>query len=207
MIKETLGLGLRPRYVVFDTHHTAGWFTRMLDRMGVEWVGTLHPRTIVFWGGRRQPVRELGERLGLKWRAQLGLRATAVRVYAPKYGNLRLVVTRNRHSNREYLVTNQPGADLTTVVIRKRSRWSIETLFRDSKQFGGLEACQCWVDQAMVRHVGLVLLTFVVLQLMRRSPTESMGAVKERWQLEVTRDGQPPPPPLKACPPHLRATA
>jgi hypothetical protein len=49
------------------------------------------------------------------------------------------------------------------VVKRKMSRWSVETLFRDPKQYGGLEACQCWVDQAMVRHVGLVLLNFVVL--------------------------------------------
>jgi len=36
---------------------------------------------------------------------------------------------------------------------------------------------------------------------------ESIAAVKERWQLTVTRQGQPPPPPLKACPAHLRATA
>jgi SRSO17 transposase len=116
-------------------------------------------------------------------------------------------VTRNRHGNHEYIVTNDSGADLTTVVWRKVSRWSIETLFRDTKQYAGLEACQCRVDQAMVRHVGLVLLTFVVLQLMRRTSEESVGSVKECWQLEVLRDGQSPPPLLKACPPHLRATA
>ncbi len=63
----------------------------------------------------------------------------------------------------------------------------------------GLEACQCRVDQAMVRHVGLVLLTFVVLQMMRRSEEESLGSVKEHWQLEVMRDGESPPPLLKAC--------
>lgn len=204
---EILGSGLTFRYLVFDTHYSAGWFTRMLTRMGVEWVGTLHPRTIVFYRGKRQKVCELGTKLRLRWRKQLGLRATAVRVYAPKYGNLRLVVTRNRHSNHEYIVTGELDADLTMVVMRKRSRWSIETIFRDTKQFGGLEACQCWVDQAMVRHVGLVLLTFVVLQMMRRSPTESVGLVKERWQLAVTQHGQPPPPPLKAAPAHLRATA
>lgn len=85
--------------------------------------------------------------------------------------------------------------------------WVLETIFRDSKQFAGLEACQCWTDQAMVRHVALVLLTFVVLQLLRRDPTETVGAVKERWQLAVTQAGEMPPPPLKAAPAHLRATA
>lgn len=204
---EILGRGLSFRYLVFDTHYSAGWFTRMLSRMDIEWVGTLHPRTIIFYRGKRQQVCKLGKRLQLKWRRRLGLRATAVRVYAPKYGNLRLVVTRNRHSNYEYIASGTVEADLTTVVMRKRSRWSIETIFRDTKQFGGLEACQCRVDQAMVRHVGLVLLTFVVLQMMRRSSEESVGKVKERWQLAVTQHGQPPPAPLKAAPAHLRATA
>lgn len=59
----------------------------------------------------------------------------------------------------------------------------------------------------MVRNVGLVPLTFVVLQVLRRTSEESVGAVKERWQLAVIRDGQIAPAPLKACPPELRPTA
>jgi hypothetical protein len=97
-------------------------------------------------------------------------------------------------------------ANLTTMVVRKRSRWSVETGFRDSKRFTGLEACQCWVNQAQARHVGLVFLTFVVLQILRVTSDESVGAVKERWQLAVIRDGEVPPPPLRACPPELRLT-
>ena len=195
------------RYIVFDTHYTAGWFTKRLARLGLTWQGTLDPRTNVVWRGRRQAVGALAERSKLKWRSQLGVRATAVRVYAPKYGQLQLVVVRTRHGNWEYLVTNDGVADLTTVVERKRTRWPIETVFRDSKQFAGLEACQCWVDQAMVRHVALVLLTFVVLQLLRRAASEPVGAVKEGWQLAVIRAGEVPPAPLRACPPELRPTA
>jgi hypothetical protein len=195
------------RYIVFDTHYTAGWFTKRLARLGLTWQGTLDPRTNVVWRGRKQAVRVLAERIKLKWRSQLGVRATALRVYAPKYGQLQLVVVRNRHGNWEYLVTNDGVADLTTVVERKRARWPIETVFRDSKQFAGLEACQCWVDQAMVRHVALVLLTFVVLQLLRRLANEPVGSVKERWQLAVIQAGETPPLPLRACPPELRPTA
>jgi hypothetical protein len=198
---------LPTRYIVFDTHYTAGWFTKRLARLGLTWQGTLDPRTNVVWRGQKQAVRALAERIKLKWRGQLGLRAKALRVYAPKYGQLQLVVVRNRHGNWEYLVTNDGGADLTTIVERKRARWSIETVFRDSKQFAGLEACQCWVDQAMVRHVALVLLTFVVLQLLRRSANEPVGTVKERWQLAVIRAGEAPPVPLRSCPPELRSTA
>lgn len=59
----------------------------------------------------------------------------------------------------------------------------------------------------MVRHIALVLLTFVVLQRLRIDPSEPIATVKERWQLAITRHGEPPPPPLKACPAHLHATA
>jgi len=194
-------------YIVGDSHYTAGWFTKQLTRLGLTWHGTLDPKTSVVWRKRKQAVRELARTLKLRWRAKLGVRAMALQVYAPKYGHLRLVVTRNRHGNYEYLVSNDLQADLTTMVMRKRSRWSVETVFRDSKQFIGLEACQCWVDQAMVRHVGLVLLTFVVLQLLRTTPSESVGVVKERWQLAVLRDGEVAPSPVRACPPELRPTA
>jgi SRSO17 transposase len=207
MLKEVLGSGLRPKYIVFDTHYSCGWFTKFVGRLELIWVGTLHPCTIVLWRGHRRSVAELAKTLSLKWRKRLGMRAAAVSVYAPKYGALRLFVTRNCHANYEYIVTNDSGADLTSVVERKMSRWQVETLFRDTKQYAGLEACQCRVDQAMVRHVSLVLLAFVVLQMMRRSAEESVGSVKERWQLEVIRDGESPPGLLKACPPHLRPTA
>jgi SRSO17 transposase len=207
LVRVVVTSRLPVQYIVGDTHYTAGWFTKRLARLGLTWQGTLDPKTTIVWRGRRQAVRELEPQLRLKWRQQVGLRAVALRVYAPKYGHIRLVVTRNRHGNYEYLASNALQADLTTMVVRKRSRWSVETVFRDSKQFSGLEACQCWVDQAMVRHVGLVLLTFVVLQLLRTTPDESVGAVKERWQLAVIRNGEVALPPLRACPPELRPTA
>jgi SRSO17 transposase len=207
LVTAVVQAGLPVRYIVFDTHYTAGWFTKRLNRLDLTWHGTLDPKTIVTWRGKRQAVRELASRLPLKWRDHLGVRARALRIYAPKYGQLRLVVTKNRHGNFDYLVSNDLVAELTTMVVRKRSRWSVETVFRDSKQFAELEACQCWVDQAMVRHVALVLLTFVVLQLLRHSPDEPVGTVKERWQVAVIQDGEHPPPPLRACPVELRGCA
>jgi hypothetical protein len=76
-----------------------------------------------------------------------------------------------------------------------------------SGRHASLERCQSWVDQAMVCHVALVLLSFVVLQVLGRQPDEPLAAVKERWQLAVLRNGEQPPAPLRACPPQLRPTA
>jgi hypothetical protein len=92
-------------------------------------------------------------------------------------------------------------------VERKRRRWSIETMFRDSKRFASLEGSQCRLDQALVRHIALVFLTFVILQLLRARPDKAVASVKERWQLALVRDGERPPLPLRACPPELRPTA
>ena len=204
MLRELVAAGCPAAYLVGDTAYTGGCVSKAAGRLGLVWVGTLSPRTTVVYRGQRQAVRDLAGRLKLKWRPQLGVRAVALRVYAPAVGQVRLVVLRNGHGNFEYLVSNAWATDLTTLVQRKRSRWRIETIFRDTKQLAGLGACQGWVDQALVRHVALVFLTFVVLQLLRRDPQETVGAVKARWQGEVLRDGQPPPQPLRTAPPEFR---
>jgi hypothetical protein len=189
MLRELVAAGCPAAYLVGDTAYTGGCVSKAAGRLGLVWVGTLSPRTTVVYRGQRQAVRDLAGRLKLKWRPKLGVRAIALQVYAPAVGQVRLVVLKNRHGNFEYLVTNARATDLSTLVYRKRSRWRIETIFRDTKQLAGLAACQCWVDQALVRHVALVFLTFVVLQLLRRDPQETVGAVKARWQGEVLRDG------------------
>jgi len=207
LVTTVVAARLPAAYLVFDTHYTASWFTKRLARLGLTRQGTRDPKTHVIWRGHKQAVRDVAPQLRLKWRPRLRLRATALTVVAPKYGTLRLVVVRNRHGNWEYVVSNVVTADLTTLVERKRARWPIETVFRDTKQFAGLQACQCWVDQAMVRHVALVLVTFVVTQLLRQTVDEPVAAVKERWQLLVVRDGEVPPQPLRAAPPEFRSTA
>lgn len=204
MLHEVVAAGCPAAYLVGDTSYTGGLVSKAAGRLGLIWQGTLSPRTTVVYRGRRQAVRDLAGRLKLKWRPARGVRAIALTVYAPSAGLVRLVVLKNEHGNFEYLVTNALTADLTTIVRRKRSRWRIETIFRDTKQLAGLAACPAWVDQAMVRHVALVLLTFAVLQLLRRDPQETVGAVKARWQDEVLRDGETPPQPLRAAPPEFR---
>ena len=204
MLREVVAAGCPAAYLVGDTSYTGGIVSRAAGRLGLTWQGTLSPRTTVVHRGRRQAVRDLAAGLKLKYRAALGVRAAALTVYAPSAGRVRLVVVRNEHGNFEYLGTNDLAADLTPVVLRKRSRWRIETVFRDTKQLAGLGACQGWVDQALVRHVALVFLAFVVLQLLRCDPQETAGAVKARWQDEVLRDGQTPPQPLRAAPPEFR---
>jgi SRSO17 transposase len=207
MLREVLASGLRVEYVTFDTHYTSRAITKMLTRLGVSWVGSLQDKTIVVWRGRRQSLAEVMARVRLKWRKGVQVRATILTLYTPNYGHLRVVVAKNSRGTLFTVASHDLTADLATLVRRKRSRWSVETVFRDTKQFVGLQACQSWVDAAMVRHVALVLLTCVVLQRLRCRPDECVGQVKLRWQVQVIRQGDRPPPPLTAAPAHLRSTA
>jgi len=196
MIVDVVQQGLPTDYIVFDTLYTSGWLTKKISRLGLTWVGVLHPRTTVCYRHQRRSAATLADYLKLKWRSRLQLRAASIVAYLPKYGTLRLVVTRNRHGNVEVLATNHLDGNLTTIVLRKRSRWSVETLFRDAKQFAGLAACQCRVNQALVRHVAFVLIAFVVLQQLRLCPKETLGEVKDKGQREVMTSGLAAPRPL-----------
>jgi len=196
MIIELRASGLPFEYVAFDCWYNARWFTKFLTRCRIIWVSTLKSNSYVIYRGQKLQVRDLTQMLKLRWRKRLELRAVALQVYLPGYGTVRLVVTRNGHGNEEYIVTNALEQDLTTIVRRKQTRWDIEVEFRNSKQLAGLGACECRVDQAMVRHVALALLTCVVLQRLRRDPSETVDAVKERWQLYAISGGLPAPTPL-----------
>jgi hypothetical protein len=198
MIIELRTVDLSFAYLAFDTWYNARWFTKFLDHCGIIWVSTLKSNSYVVYHHHKQKVQDLAPTLKLKWRQALDLRAAAIKVHLPGYGIVRLVVTKDGHGKWGYIVTNAFDIDLTAIVLRKRSRWNIEVLFRDAKQLNGLGACQCWVDQAMVRHVAFALWTYTVLQLLKVNPSETVGDVKERLQLQVVRTGATPPEPLRA---------
>ena len=64
----------------------------------------------------------------------------------------------------------------------------------------GLDLCQCRTPQSVVKHVAFVMLTYVIFHQLKLTPSETVGEVKERWQLRAIRAGHTPPKPLKAKP-------
>ncbi len=56
-------------------------------------------------------------------------------------------------------------------------------LERVALYIAGLEAFQARVPEAVPRHVAMVLLSLVALQLLKQDPSETAGHVKERFQL------------------------
>jgi hypothetical protein len=55
---------------------------------------------------------------------------------------------RDQKPSQQPRLSRHRGADRRPchVIARKRSRWQVETLFDDTKQYAGLGACWCWHD-------------------------------------------------------------
>ena len=189
MISNVLRAGLTFEYLTFDLWYNARPFIKWLDDKEVIWVSTLKSNALITYRDRTQSVAEWAQQLprhriaGRTW-AWVGT------VHLPRYGTVRLVVATNGQGGLDYIVSNDLHRRGKVLLHRKRSRWDIETGFRDTKQLTGLGACQCRVSQAMERHVALVLLAFVVLQQLRLAPSETVGEVKRRLHLTVIRGDQ-----------------
>ncbi len=189
LISNVLRAGLRFEYLTFDLWYNARSFTKWLNDHQIIWVSTLRSNALITYRGRTQPVAEWAQQLprhriaGRTW-AWVGT------VHLPRYGTVRLVVATNGQGGLDCIVSNDLHRRGKVLIGRKRSRWDIETSFRDTKQLAGLGACQCRVSQAMERHVALVLLAFVVLQQLRLAPSETVGEVKRRLHLTVIRGDQ-----------------
>jgi hypothetical protein len=186
MISNVLRAGLTFEYVTFDLWYNARSFTKWLNDHKIIWVSTLKSNALITYRGRTQPVAEWAQRLS---RHRIAGRTCAWvgTVHLPQYGIVRLVVATNGQAGLDYIVSNDLHRRGKVLLHRKRSRWDIETSFRDTKQLAGLDACQCRVPQAMERHVALVLLAFVALQQLRLAPSETVGEVKRRLHLTVIR--------------------
>lgn len=176
MVGEVLAWGLRPTYIVFDAWYNARRFTRFLARWHLIWVSVMKANALVRARRYYCPVSRFVNKL------PLGVSMRGFRVYLRGYGKVKLVVVRDG-ATVHYLVTNALRCSPVEVLRRKKSRWDAEESFRDAKQLAGLEACQARVSQAAERHVALVLLSLVALQILRKDPSETAGQVKERFHL------------------------
>jgi len=152
----------------------------------------------------------------------LGLRAKAGQVNLrsvsePEQTDLTLVIIPNYRKKRKewaqkepkqfrhrhkYLLTNIPDWNVRQIIEGYQSRWDVEVLFRNLKQFLGLEAGQARRVAPMERHVTLCLVSYTALALLReelrpqwdeeREPL-TIGAVKRYLQQQavtITAEGK-----------------
>jgi hypothetical protein len=93
-----------------------------------------------------------------------------------------------------YLLTNNVVCPTYPIIVRYRSRWTIEVMFRNLKQHLGLGTCQHRNLETVTRHIAVVMFAYVCLQLARQdmlasaSPqtvTMTIGEAKKHLQSHV----------------------
>lgn len=79
-----------------------------------------------------------------------------------------------------YLLTNNVFSPTYQVILRYRSRWAIEVMFRDLKQHLGFSACQHRHLEAVRRHVALSMCAYVCLHLIRQERYDASMSCQSR---------------------------
>ena len=93
-----------------------------------------------------------------------------VDAFLPDYGDIRLLLVRkDTHAEpgkTKYMFSTDLFASASQILLRYRSRWAIETTFRDMKQNLNLGSCQTISLDAQESHLALVVFSFVLLELL-----------------------------------------
>jgi SRSO17 transposase len=94
------------------------------------------------------------------------LKLVLVRNYA-KSRYLKEIVKGKRRHPHKYILTNMINLTVVEIVTRYRSRWAIETFFRDLKQHVGLGRLKGRTVEHATRHLAMVLFAYVCLELLK----------------------------------------
>jgi hypothetical protein len=165
------------RYLTFDNWYASKQNLHFFDRLSLSFVTKLRHNAWVSFDHTLHRVSWFG-RFEAHYYANLDAYVRQFSVEYSGYGLGRLaLVTHDKHAEPDrtkYLFTNALTLTNREVVMRYRSRWTIECFFRTCKQSFGLGACQAQMMPQVLLHVRLVFLAYTLMQLLNRDPTSSL---------------------------------
>lgn len=174
MLKNVLAQGLKVEYITFDSWYASKEnlvsITNSSFAISAECYSRLKSNCQVFYEDRKMSVGEV-DRLftTASFNHKHGAYIKAVDVYLPQYGDIKLLLVRHdTHSEPDktkYLFSTDINADATQILLLYRSRWAIESIFRDLKQELNLGSCQSVSLDAQKSHLALSIFAFVLMEL------------------------------------------
>lgn len=186
LFKKVLAKGIKPEYITFDS-----WYSgkNMLKATRFPVYSRLKENRKVFYEGELISLKEIIAQLPISsFNHKHGAYIRAIQVYLPGYGNIKLLfVKKDKHpepGKTKFLFSTDLSASASDVLLRYRSRWLIETMFRDIKQNLNFMSCQARSLKNQETHIALAFLSFVILEI--QSPlcfgsqkAESIGEKKK----------------------------
>jgi len=158
--------------VVFDSWYFCHKLVETVRARGWDWVTQAEVNRIVYRAGRRMNSIQLAKAIpenGFKAVKVKGeaLHLHGLRVWMPKIGAVKLVVSREEDGFHFY-VTNRLDWSDRQVLKAYRVRHTIDLFYRDVKQNLGLEEYQVRKGRGAITHWHLVFTAYTLLTLLRR---------------------------------------
>lgn len=155
-------------YITFDTWYCGGKFLRLMRHLKIHIVSSLRSNRNVIFKKRKMKVSDFS----------VGFRGV---VTLPGYGDVFIYVSKLGH-HRRCLMSSDKRVKYRKLRKRYKRRWPVEEFFRILKQNLGLCGCQCRKPAAVVNHVSIVFLAYVVLEVLRFRYGVSHGKIKSMIQ-------------------------
>lgn len=175
ILEKVLARGLKAEYITFDSWYASKEnlisITDNLFAIPLECYSRLKSNRKVIYEFQEMTVGELDCLFpNASFNHKHGAYIKAVDVLLPEYGDIKLLLVRQDNhpepDKTKYLFSTDCNAKAPEILLKYRSRWAIETAFRDLKQELNLGSCQAISLQAQESHLALSIFAFVLMELL-----------------------------------------
>lgn len=197
--------GIPFSYLTFDNWYASKQNLRFFRKLNLSFVTRLRKNSWLKLGDLKLKAEQLSQQYTIAqyhYYRDMKAYVRSFTVKYPRYGKgLLAVVKKDRHNepgSTKFLFTNDMSLANRQVMLRYRSRWTIEQWFKDCKQYLGLSACQGRELHQVLFHLRMVFLTAIISDLLKVDKTQSMGDVHQNLRsLYVLKVGESQPSLIK----------
>jgi hypothetical protein len=175
LLEQILERGLKVKYIAFDSWYASRdnliSMTQNHFATPIECYSRLKSNRKIRYQGLDMPVKEIDKLFSIKsFNHKHDAYIKAIDVFLTGYGDIKLLLIRNdthqEPGKTKYLFTTDHTASAPQILLRYRTRWAIETTFRDLKQELNIGSCQAISLDAQESHLALSIFAFVLLELL-----------------------------------------
>lgn len=175
LLEDVLSRGLKAEYITFDSWYASRdnliSITENLFAMSLECYSRLKSNRKVVYQGQEMTVKALDRLFPIAtFNHKHGAYIKAIDVLLPEFGDIKLLLVRKdthmEPDKTKYMFSTNHIDSASQILLRYRSRWAIETTFRDLKQELNVCSCQATSLDIQQSHFALSVFAFVLLELL-----------------------------------------
>ena len=175
LLENVLSRGLKAEYITFDSWYASRDNLQMISEnvfaIPLACYSRLKGNRKVVYEEREMTIEALNKLFPItSFNHKHGAYLKAVDVELPDYGSIKLLLVRKdthlEPDKTKFLFSTDLQASAPQILLRYRTRWAIETIFRDLKQNLNLGSCQATSLDAQTSHLAMVIFAFVLMELL-----------------------------------------